>query len=129
MFIAMLFITDNGGKNPSVHQLMKGMCYYLHSSTKRNEIRIHTTTSMNLRTTLLKERNQSLKPIYHIITLICGISRRTKSIWTRHINGWLGLEGEGWRGLSDNENRVSSWGDKNVLKLYCGDRCKTLNIS
>ena len=48
--------------------------------------------------------------------------RRGKSIETE-ADEWLSGHGEGKWGLTTNENRVSLWNDRNVLKLDSDNDC------
>lgn len=76
--------------------------YTVFSGTKRNEVLIPHTTGMTLETVMLREGGQSQKTKYCINPL------------KGRVHG---------RQMMANEYTVSFRGDKNVLKLDCGNGC------
>ena len=98
-----------------------------YSAIKRNEVLTHATW-MKLENTMLSERSQTPKTTSCKLPLIQNIQNR-QTYRDRKENGGclcLGeLERLGQGVVIANGYGVSFGGDKNVLKLICGDGCPT----
>ena len=90
--------------------------YYL--APKRDKVVIHAITRMNLENITLSERSQTQKTRYCLIPLTWNVQNRQisrhKDWWSAGSGEWGMLRTEWW--LTTNESRVSSGGDKDVLK-------------
>ena len=82
MFIAALFTIAKiwkQPKRPSVDKSLKNWWYIYtmeyNSSIKKNEILQFATAWMDLKGIMLSEISQTEKDKYHMISLICGISK------------------------------------------------------
>ena len=73
---------------PSIGEWTKVVCVFTmdyYSATKKNEIWSFLTSWMQLETIMLSEISQTEKDIYHMILLICGISKKSDK-WTNKYN-------------------------------------------
>lgn len=96
------------------------MGYY--STTKRNEVIIHTITWMNFKNIILNERSQLQKATYYMIPRTCTVHNR--QIHRDKVNYcFLGWRKGRW---GTNVYVASFGGDKNNLELYSGDGATTL---
>ena len=91
MFTAALLTIAKTWKQPkclSIDEWTKVVCVYTmdyYSATKKNEILPSLTSWMQLETIMLSEISQTEKEIYHMISLICGISKKKTDKWTNTV--------------------------------------------
>ena len=83
MFIAVLFTiarTWKQPKYPSTEEWVKKMWYIYameyYSAIKKNKLMTFAATWMDLEILILNEVSQTAKDKYHMISLICGISKK-----------------------------------------------------
>ena len=90
------YSTKCGERNkcPSTHEQISNKWYIYtmeyYSATQRNEVLIHTVTSMNLKNIMLNERSQAKKRSHTIQFCLCKMSRMGKSTGSRVVvaRGW-----------------------------------------
>lgn len=97
--------------------MVQTMEYY--SDIERNEVRIHATTWINLRSIMLSKISQTLKDKHCTMPLIPEVPRLGKVIETEsRTEVSRGRKERGWGVIAC---RVSVWGDENLLEMDSGE--------
>ena len=109
MLLSVFFGIAKIWRQSNVHQQDKQAVAYpyngIYSAIKRNELLIHTTTWMSLKTIMLSER-VSQKRIYTILSPLSKTQGKCKLIYSdrRQISNCLGKDG--WKGQVDRITKV-----------------------
>ena len=120
MLLSVFFGIAKIWRQSNVHQQDKQAVAYpyngIYSAIKRNELLIHTTTWMSLKTIMLSER-VSQKRIYTILSPLSKTQEKCKLIYSdrRQRSNCLGKDG--WKGQVDRIKKVhtATWGGNNTF--------------
>lgn len=128
MFIIGLFIIASNWKQSKsssngkqINKLWYIFSIEYYSALKMNELLTHATTWMKLKILMLCERCWTQKMTKQCMIPLIGNVQNWKIYSVREqINSCLGL------GVQVGISKETLWDDGNILKLDCGDSCKTL---